>query len=168
MPAARGRGVVREMGASTSGDSAVFAAATTGFDTASNLMTAQAKAYLANPSVSTLAQLQNQIVTLQQQVNGAVLQAARIVNPASQQHALATIQAVGTVVSAMLALVQSVSSKSAVEQMAARATIKMAAVRPYMNESEAAEIVAGHYGEPVAVARMQVVQVERSEALAGF
>jgi len=112
--------------------------------------------------------LQNQIVTLQQQVNGAVLQAARIVNPASQQHALATIQAVGTVVSAMLALVQSVSSKSAVEQMAARATIKMAAVRPYMNESEAAEIVAGHYGEPVAVARMQVVQVERSEALAGF
>jgi hypothetical protein len=150
------------------GDSAVFAAATTGFDTASNLMTAQAKAYLANPSVSTLAQLQNQIVTLQQQVNGAVLQAARIVNPASQQHALATIQAVGTVVSAMLALVQSVSSKSAVEQMAARATIKMAAVRPYMNESEAAEIVAGHYGEPVAVARMQVVQVERSEALAGF
>jgi hypothetical protein len=149
-------------------DSALFAAATTGFDAASNLMTAQAKAYLANPSASTLAQLQDQIVTFQQQVNGAVLQAARIVNPASQQHALATIQAVGAVVSAILALVQSVSSKSAVEQMAARATIKVSAVRPYLNENEAAEIVAGHYGEPVALARMQLVQVERSEALAGF
>jgi len=128
----------------------------------------QAKAYLANPSASTLAQVQNQIVTLQQQVNAALLEAARIVNPASQQHALATIQAVGTVVMAILALVQSVSSKSAVEQMAARATIKMAAVQPYLDGTEAAQIVAGHYGEPVALARMQMAHVERSEALAGF
>ena len=150
------------------GDAPVFAAATAGFDVASNLMIAQAKAYLANPSASTLAQVQNQIVTLQQQVNAALLEAARIVNPASQQHALATIQAVGTVVMAILALVQSVSSKNAVEQMAARAAIKMAAVRPYLDGTEAAQIVAGHYEEPVAVARMQVEQVERSEALAGF
>ena len=52
-------------------------------------------------------------------------QAARIVNPASQQHALATIQAVGTVVIAILALVQSVSSKAEVAQMAARSTVKL-------------------------------------------
>jgi hypothetical protein len=149
-------------------DAPVFAAATVGFDAASNLMVAQAKAYLANPSASTLAQVQNQIVTLQQQVNAALLEAGRIMNPASQQHALATIQAVGTVVMAILALVQSVSSKSAVEQMAARATIKMAAVRPYLDGPRAAEIVAGHYEEPVVVARMQVAQVERSEARAGF
>ena len=50
----------------------------------------------------------------------------------------------------------------------ARATIKMAAVRPYLNGEQAEKIVAGHYGEPVAVARMQVERVERSEALAGF
>ena len=149
-------------------DAPVFAEATAGFDAASNLMTVQAKAYLANPSANTLAQLQNQIVTFQQQVNAALLQSARIMNPASQQHALATIEAVGTVVSAILALVQSVSSKSALTQMAARATIKMAAVRPYLNGEQAEKIVAGHYGEPVAVARMQVERVERSEALAGF
>jgi hypothetical protein len=52
--------------------------------------------------------------------------------------------------------------------MAAQSTVKMAAVRPYLNETPAAEIVAGHYGEPVVVARMQVAQVERGEVLAGF
>ena len=94
-------------------DAPVFAAATVGFDAASNLLVAQAKAYLANPTAGVLAQLQTQVVTFQQQVNAALLQAAKIVNPASQQHALAAIQAVATVVSAILALVQSVSSKAA-------------------------------------------------------
>jgi hypothetical protein len=149
-------------------DAPTFAAATAGFDAASNLMTALAKAYLVNPSAGVLAQIQNQIVVLQQQVNTALLQAARIVNSASQQHAMATIQEVGTVVSAILALVQSVSSKSAVEQMAAHSTIKIAEVQSYLNETLAVRIVAGHYGEPVPVARMQVAQVEQSEALAGF
>jgi hypothetical protein len=150
------------------GDAQAFAAATAGFDAASNLLTAQAKAYLANPSATTLAQLQNQIVTLEQQVNTAMLQAARIVNPASQQHALATIQAVGTVVIAILALVQSVSSKAEVAQMAARSTVKIAAVQAYINQEQAAGIVAGHYSEPVAMARMQVAQVEQDEAMTGF
>jgi hypothetical protein len=149
-------------------DAQVFTAATAGFDAASNVMVAQAKAYLANPTASTLAQLQNQIVVLQNQVNTSLFEAARIVNPASQQHALSTIQAVGTVVSAILALVQTVSSKSGVAQMAAHSTVKMAAVRQYLNEKQAAEIVAGHYGETVAVARMQVAQAEESEVLAGF
>jgi hypothetical protein len=149
-------------------DAPVFAAATVGFDAASNLMAAQAKAYLANPTASTLAQMQIQIVTFQQQVNAALLQAGGIVNPASQQHALAAIQAVGTVVSAILALVESVSSKAAVAQMAARATIKVAAVRPYLNGTQAAAIVARHYGEPLALARMQVTLAEQNEALAGF
>jgi hypothetical protein len=149
-------------------DAPVFAAATSGFDAATELLTVQAKAYLADPSANTLQQMQNQIVVLQQQVNAALLQAARIVNPASQQHALAAIQAVGTVVSTILSLVQSVSSKEAVAQMAARATIKTATVRPYLNGTQAAGIVAGHYGEPVAVARMQVAQVEQDEVRAGF
>jgi hypothetical protein len=149
-------------------DAQVFADATAGVNAASNLLSVQAKAYLANPSASTLAQMQNQVVTFQQQVNAALLQAARIVNPASQQHALETIQAVGTIVTAILALVQSVSNKAAVAQMAARSTIKMAAVRPYLNETQAAEIVAGHYGEPVAMARMQVAHAELHEVQAGF
>ncbi len=149
-------------------DAPVFAAATAGFNAASNLMTAQAKAYMANPSASTLAQMQNQVVIFQQQVNAALLQAARIVNPASQQHALATIQAVGTVVSAILALVQSVSTKADVAQMASRATVKMAAVQAYMNREQAAAIVAEHYDEPIVVARVQMAQVEQSEVMAGF
>jgi hypothetical protein len=149
-------------------DASLFSAATAGFNAASNLLSAQAKAYLANPSEGTLAQLQNQIVTFEQHVNAALLQAGRIVNPASQQHALAAIEAVGTVVTSILALVQSVSTKAAVAQMAAGATIKQAAVRPYLNGAEAAGMVAEHYGEPVALARVQIASAELSEAAAGF
>lgn len=149
-------------------DAPIFTAATTGFDTASNLLVSQAKAYLANPSAGTLAQLQNQVVTLEQQVNAAVLAAAKIVNPASQQHALATIQAVGTIVGAILALVQSVSSQTQVAQMAAESGIKLAAVQPYLDGSRAAGIVAAHYGEPVELAEAQVAQAERAEVAAGF
>ena len=149
-------------------DAPVFMAATAGFDAASNLLVAQAKAYLANPSAGLLAQMQTQIVVLQQQVNTAVLQSARIVNPASQQHALVAIQAVATVVNAILGLIQSVSSKAAVAQMAAGAAIKVSAVRPYFDEAGAAQIVAAHYGEPVGVARMQVERAQEAEMSAGF
>jgi len=149
-------------------DAPIFSAATAGFNAASNLLTAQAKAYLANPSEGTLAQLQNQIVTFEQQVNAALLQAGRIVNPASQQHALAAIEAVGTVVNSILALVQSVSSKVAVAQMTGVAPIKLAQVLPYMNEIETAKVVAEHYGEPVALARVQMATAEQSEMVAGF
>jgi hypothetical protein len=149
-------------------DAPIFAAATVGFDAASNLLVAQAKAYLANPSAGVLAQMQAQIVVLQQQVNAAVLQAANIVNPSSQQHALTAIQAVGVVVSAILALVQSISSKAAVAQMASLSTVKFAAVHPYLNEGKAAEIVAAHLGEPVTLARVQVSRLEQIEIQAGF
>jgi len=149
-------------------DAPIFSAATAGFNAASNLLTAQAKAYLANPSVGTLAQLQNQIVTFEQQVNAALLQAGRIVNPASQQHALAAIEAVGTVVNSILALVQSVSSKAAVAQMTAGAPIKLAQVLSYINEIETAKMVAEHYCEPVALARVQTARAEQNEMGAGF
>ena len=149
-------------------DAPVFSAATAGFNAASNLLTVQAKAYLANPSEPTLAQLQSQIVTFEQQVNAALLKAGRIVNPASQQHALATIEAVGTVVNSILALVQSVSTKAQVAQMAAGASIKLAVVRPYLNGAEAAGMVAEHYGEPVALARVQIATAEQNEMAAGF
>jgi hypothetical protein len=149
-------------------DAPIFTAATIGFDAATNLLVAQAKAYLANPSASVLAQLQNQIVTLQQQVNTALLQAARIVDQKSQQHALAAIQGVGTIVVAILSLVQSISSKAQVARMTAQSGVKLAAVESYLNESRAAEIVAVHYGEPVETARVQVAQAEQAEMSAGF
>ena len=149
-------------------DAPIFTAATIGFDAASNLLVAQAKAYLANPSASKLAQLQTQIVTFQQQVNTALLQAARIVDQKSQQHALAAIQGVGTIVVAVLALVQSISSKAAVAVMSAKAQVKLAAVEPYLNESRSAAIVAEHDGEPVPLARAQVAQTMQQEINAGF
>ncbi|MGD0157906.1 MAG: hypothetical protein ABSB50_17595 [Terracidiphilus sp.] len=149
-------------------DAPIFAAATVGFDAASNLLVAQAKAYLANPSASVLAKLQNQIVSFQQQVNTALLQAVRIVDAKSQQHAMAAIQGVGTIVVAILALVQSISSKAQVAQMASQAGVKLAMVRPYLDDSRATAIVAAHYGEPVETARAQVAQAEQAEMSAGF
>lgn len=149
-------------------DAPLFTAATIGFDAASNLLVSQAKAYLANPSATILAQLQAQVVAFQQQVDSALLQAARIVNSSSQQRALASIQAVATAVTAILALIQSVSSKQAVARMAAASTIKLAEVRPYVNCSTTVNIIAAHYREPVTLARIQVAQTEQAETVAGF
>ena len=149
-------------------DAPIFAVATVGFDAASNVLVSQAKAYLANPSASVLAQMQSQVVNLQQQVNVAVLQALKIADPASQQHAIAAVQAVGTVVTAILALVQSVSSKAQIAQMAGQSTIKLAAVRRYLDDDRSAAIIAGHYGIAASVARRQLAQFEFAEAQAGF
>ena len=149
-------------------DAPIFSAATVGFDATSNLLVAQAKAYLANPTASTLAQMQTQVVTFQQQVNVALLQAAKITDLASEQHALAAVQGVATVVSAILALVQSISSKAQVAQMAAQSTVKLAAVRPFLDGSRAARIVADHYGEPVELACIQVAQAEYAQAQSTF
>lgn len=149
-------------------DASAFTTATAGFDAASNLLAAQARAYLAHPSAGTLAQMQAQVVAFQQQVNASLLQAARIVNPESQSHALATIQGVAAIVNAMLALVQSVSSKTAVAQMAAACPIKLAAVRTYLDDEAAVKIVAGHYGEGEPLARVQVEQAAAAEMAAGF
>jgi hypothetical protein len=149
-------------------DAPIFTVATTGFDAASNLLVAQAKAYLANPGAGVLAELQTQVVAFEQQVNGALLQAGKIVNPASQQHALAAIQAVATIVTAILALVQSISSKAAVARMASQSNFKLAAVEPYLNPTRAARIVAAHYDEPVAQAQFQMAQVLSNASQAGF
>lgn len=149
-------------------DAPVFAAATAGFDAAASLLSTQAKAYLANPKATVLAQLQTAVVTFQQQVNTALLQAAKITNPTSQQHAIAAINAVATIVSSILGLVESVSSNAAVAQMASHSTIKLAMVRPFLDEGKAAAMVASHYGEPVERARVQVAQAELGMTQAGF
>jgi hypothetical protein len=108
------------------------------------------------------------VVTFQQQVNAALLTAAKIVDPASQTKALADINLVATVVNAMLALVTSISSKTAVARMAQQSTVKLAQVRPYLDEERAAAMVAEHYGQPGAWAAQQVGQLEVSAARAGF
>ncbi len=149
-------------------DAPIFTAATVGFDTAANLLVAQAKAYLANPSAGLLAELQAAVIALQQNVSAATLSALKIVDQKSQTMAMNAIDAVGTILNAMLALVISVSSKAQVAQMAAQSSIKLAQLRSYRNEGKAAEIVASHYGEPVGLARVQVAQAEQYEVSAGF
>jgi len=149
-------------------DAAIFTTATVGFDALSTALVAQAKAYLANPSASTLAQLQTQVVAFEQQANAALLDAVHITNATSQQHALTVIRAVATIAATMLALVQSVSSKTAVAQMAGQSTVKLAMVEPYFDREAAAAALARHYDEPVAVARVQVEETATELTQAGF
>jgi len=149
-------------------DAPIFVAATVGFDAASNLLVAQAKAYLATPSASLLSQLQSQIVIFQQQVNAALLQSVKIIDAASQKHVLTVLNGVATIVNAIFALVQSISSKIAVAQMATQSTIKLASVEHYLDPSQSAQIIARHYNEPIEVARVQTIQAERSLTQAGF
>lgn len=149
-------------------DAPAFASATAGFDAASSVLITQAKAYLANPTAGALVALQTQVVALEQQVNAALLTAAHITDAASQTHALAALQAVGTIVGTILSLVQSVSSKAQVAQMAGESNIKLAAVRGYLDGAQSARMVAAHYGEPMAAARGQVAQAEMGEMQAGL
>jgi len=149
-------------------DAPIFMAATATFDTATNLLVAQCKAYLANPSATLLAQLQSQIVTFQQQVNAALLQSARIVNPNSQTHALAAINGVATIVNAIFGLIESISSKASAAQMAAQASIKISQVQPYLNQDLSVRLVAAHYSEPVSLARIQIAYAQSTAIQAGF
>jgi hypothetical protein len=149
-------------------DAPIFMAATVTFDAATNLLVAQSQAYLANPSATLLVQLQSQVVTFQQQVNAALLQAARIVNPTSQTHALAAINGVAVIVNAIFGLIESISSKAAAAQMAAQANIKISQVQPYLNKDQAARLVAEHYNEPIFLARIQVAQAQTAAGHAGF
>lgn len=146
----------------------IFTVATVGFEAASTLLVSQAKAYLANPSASLLSRLQAQVVNFQQQVNASLLAAARIVNPASQQHALAVIQMVATAVNAIFALIEQISGKVALAQMTTSATITLAMVEPYRNHELEAAMVAKHYDEPLSVAKVQIATAERMEVQAGF
>lgn len=147
-------------------DAPIFTAATIGFDALSNVFSNQAKAYLANPSSSALAVLQSQAVAFQQQVNSALLQVAGIKNPASKTKATADINGVLTCVTAMLALITSVSSKPAIAKMSLQAPIKISMIKT--DPAQAAAMVATHYAEPIGVAQLQVAASSAALERAGF
>jgi hypothetical protein len=69
---------------------------------------------------------------------------------------------------AILALVQSISSKAAVAKMAACAAIKLNTVDAYLDRTQAARLVASHYGEPLEQAMRQIATVEKTVSAAGF
>lgn len=131
---------------------------------------AEAKAYLANPNASTLQHLQTALVTLQQSVNQNLLQAARIVDPASQQRVLVLVNAVGTIAEAMLALVLSITAKTSAAKMAATAQVKISMVQPLMLRDRASQIqlVAMHYDVSPARALAMTLSAEANLQAAGF
>jgi hypothetical protein len=132
------------------------------------LQAAAAQAYLANPTGTTLGGLQAAITNLQQNINAAVLTAVKVTNPASQAKILADLQLLAVGVNAVFALVQSISTKSAVTEMNAQSPIKLKQVMPYLDREQAALIVAKHYSEPLSVAKVQVRFVGYQETQAGF
>jgi hypothetical protein len=139
-----------------------------GFVAVTQLVDSAAQAYLKNPSASALAQLQAQITNAQQKVNAALLSAAGIGSKTVQQQVLAALNTYGTIANTLLALVSSISSKTAVAVMATRSTVKLAQVLPYLDRRQAAALIAAHYQEPLPAAYAQIDSTLRGETAAGF
>jgi hypothetical protein len=147
-------------------DAPIFTAATVGFDAASNLLVAQAKAYLANPSASILVQLQNAVLAFQSSVNASVLAAAKITNSASQASALNAINGVATIVTAILALVSSI--KGSTLTPASVKAPQLAQVEPLLDRQQSVAIVAEHYGISSQEAAVRVSLAENRLISQGF
>ena len=134
----------------------------------SSAVDAEAKAYLANPGASLLAQLQTAIVTAQQQANASLLTAAKIVDQTTQKHVLAAIGTYATIINTLLSLIGSISSKTAGAAMASASTIKLASVEPYLNRTRAVSMLSDHYRESMTIASAQADLNEAALARAGF
>lgn len=122
------------------GAAGVFSVATTGFQALEVVVVGQAKTYLANPTDSVMAALQQGVVSLQQTVNTALLQAAGIKDPVSQAKAIAAINGFGALVNTILGLIQQVSNKAELQRMESESTIKFSMVRRYMDTKKMDEI----------------------------
>jgi hypothetical protein len=125
-------------------DAPLIAAALVGFDAATNLAVAEAKAYLANPGQTALQALQTGIITLQQQVNAALLTAVKVVDPKSQQLVTAALNAVATVINSIFALILQIKGNT-VAQVSTAKTISLVRVAPLLDREKAEMIIAAHY-----------------------
>lgn len=135
-------------------DAAIFTTATAGIDAAGTLLVADAKAYLANPSASVLANLQTAVTSLEQTVNSAILQAAGIKDTASQKLALAALSGLSAAVTTILGLVQSVSTTAQLKVMSQESPIKLAQVQPYLDLvkfNENAKVESARLNYPISV-----------------
>lgn len=148
-------------------DAPIFAAATVGFDALSNQIVAQAKAYLANPTATLLQQLQAQVITFQQSVNAGLLKLAGIKDAASQQHALAALNGVATIINTIFGLVAGIKGNTVAAAATAK-TVSLNAVMPYLDRKQAAALLAAHYRESNAQAYAQLDAGQQLLAQAGF
>jgi hypothetical protein len=115
---------------------AIIATALTGFDAATNLVVAEAKAYLANPGQTVLQALQTGVITLQQQVNSALLAAVKIVNPQSQQLIIAGLNAVATAINSIFALILQVKGNTVSAAVKPPGSSSTSSVRPIVFKQE--------------------------------
>jgi hypothetical protein len=150
-------------------DALLISGALAGFDNLADLTVAEAKAYLANPGQTTLQALQTGILTLQQQVNGALLHAARIVDPNSQALVTAALNGVATIVNSIIALVLEIKGNT-VQAEAAKAAplVRSSEVRKLYDPKLSAAIVAKHYGETIEQAEVQVAWGQQELERAGI
>ncbi len=148
-------------------DALIITAVTSGFDAAANLVEQQAKTYLANPSLSTLAQLQAQVLAFQTNVNAALLAALKVSNSASQKQILQAIQAVATGLTAILALITTIKGNT-LSAAAVTAPVKVSQLERITDRNQTVAQVAAHYGEPEFIASMQVSWAEQRLAQAGL
>jgi len=148
-------------------EATIIAAATTGFVAAADLFSNQAKTYLANPTASALQQLQAQILGFQQNVNAALLQAVKIVNPASQQRIMLAIQGLATALTAVLALISTIKGNTLSVGVIA-APIKVSMVEPLMNQQEQIRMIAAHYGTSEKQAQIQITFAQQQLSAVGL
>ena len=130
----------------------IVAAVTVGFDAASTLVVAQAKAYLANPSLTLLGTLQQAVVTFQQNVNVSILQAAKINDGVSQQKTLTALNLVGTIITTILGLIASIKGNTV---SAPPTTVSLQMIKPEIDRQLAIRTIATHYGESTEEASIQ-------------
>src|ERR1700747_2536256 len=94
-----------------------------------------AKNYLANPSQTTLQVLQALIVQIQQNANQALLAALKITNPNSKTTVTKVINILAAAANALVALVQSMSTKAQVAEMGTHVTVTLAQVHMLMDQN---------------------------------
>ena len=112
------------------------------FVAGATLLEEQAKTYRANPGATTLGQLQQQALAFQANVTTAMLNAVKIVDPATQKLLLAYLNAAITGVSAILALIMNI--KGSTLTPASVTAPKLAAILPLMNRDEDVALIAQH------------------------
>ena len=112
------------------------------FVAAANLLDSAAKTYLANPGATALGQLQAQALAFQANVTTALLNAARVVNPATQQKLLTYLNAAVTGISAVLALIMNI--KGSTLTPASVTAPKLAMIIPLLNKGESVALIAQH------------------------
>lgn len=140
-----------------------------GFIAVTGAVKAEAAAYLATPTATALQRLQVAVVTAQQAVNVALLDAVKIGRTQDgAAHAVAALQTYMTIVNTILALVASVSTKGEVAAMASASPVKLAEVEPYAPLTQAGTLVAAHYGIDWADGMTRVIDGQDRLAAAGF